>query len=498
MRTRRIVSRVLIAVCSIVAFIMASLGVGASATTQAAPTQLVGQASSLTDFNTTLTGSASDHTHTVAINVSWDSMIKTHVNVEISVYRGVGSLSHLNGSSYTFTLPVRDFTLTGNSASLDTHGDLGHVGHVSAHWTYTTKPNTSNCFGLSGGQHVIATGSATFNLSFPCDGSFSGQISGNNVDSDSATSSSAGKSNSAYSGLPSLFFTAVTAQHSSKGIDLEVLAYQFSGLGNFVFVSLGAGTSGNISSTANSAAAGLTQAEFGLTQYSHFATDTLKPGALTTGTNPVASLNYSGSLGAANIVWHAKSGGNSAFTMTMQGSCLNKALTGAQANTSVVFSTQEVSLSGSASVKTCMADKATFGSGDSGGMIHTHKGTAPAPGAGAGSGTGSGPGSGTSISSGSFAVSSASPADGATGVSLSAAISVTFNAPPGKVAQIILAEANNPAGVVMLPPPTISGNTITSAPPTPLKPNTQYKETVVAQGAAGGFVSYTTTFTTGS
>jgi len=475
------------------ALIVASIGVGASSVAQAAPTQLVGRASSLTDFTTTLTGPTADHKHTVGINVGWDTLTNTHVNVEVFVYRGIGTLSALNGSSYTFTLPARDFTLSNNSASLDTHADLGHYGHISAHWTYTTKPNTSNCFGVSGGQRVIATGSATFNLSFPCDGSYSGQISGNSIDSDSAGSSSAGKSNSAYSGLPSLFFTADLAhQHSSKGIDLEVIAYQLGSLGNFVFVSVGGGNGGTPSSPTGSVATGLTQ-------YAHFASDTLKPGAFSTGTTPVASLNYSGSLGTANIVWHAKGGNNSAFSMTMQGSCLNTALTGAQANTSVVFSTQETSLSGSANLKTCVADKATFGSGDSGVVIQTHKGTAPGSGgSGTGSGSGSSSGSGTSISSGSFAVSSATPANGATGVSLSAAISVTFNAPPGKVAQIILTEANNPAGVVMLPPPTVSGNTITSTPPAPLKPNTQYKETVIAQGAAGGFVSYIATFTTGS
>ncbi|MGH2344005.1 MAG: hypothetical protein ACRDG4_02185, partial [Chloroflexota bacterium] len=365
---RRFLRRAATAAFVTLALPLATLGTG-SAT--AAPAAMMGKAS-LSDFNTTLTGKTSDGKHTVAINVDWTSLIKTHVDVEISVDQGTGSLSALNGSSYTYTLPAHDFTLTSTSASLDTHGDLGKVGHITAHWTYVSKAETSNCFGSSTAQHVIASGSATFNLSFPCDGKVSGQISGNNVDSDSATSTSEGNSTSGFSGLPSLYFMAVTAEHSSGGVDLDVGAYQFGGLGKFVYVSVGAGNGGN-DDTSNNAKTGLTTAEFGLTQYSHFASDKLNSGVLTTGKNPAASLNYSGSLCKANIVWHAKSG--KAFNMTMQGSCLNKALTGSDAKAAVVFSTQEATVTGSAKIKACVSAGATFGAHDTGGVINTRKGT---------------------------------------------------------------------------------------------------------------------------
>jgi hypothetical protein len=492
----RLLSRAVLATLVAVILPFAAIGTGP---VNAGPAYMVGKAA-LSDFNTTLTGTTADGKHTVAINVNWDSLIKTHVNLVVSVDKGTGSLSALNGSSYTFTLPIKDFTLTANSAILDTHTDLGKFGHITAHWTYVTKSETTTCFSVSTTQHVIAAGSATFNLSFPCDGAIAGKISGSNVDSDNATQSSEGSRSSAYNGLPSLLFTAATAQHTSKGIDLEIGAYQFGSQGNIVYVSIGAGNGGNdaTSSTSTNAATGLTSTEFGLTQYSHFASDTLTRGSLTTGQNPAASLHYKGILGTANLVWHDKSGGN--FSITMQGNCLNKALTGDAAKASIVFSTQQATLSGSANVKTCVADTATFASTDSGGVISTHKGTAPAGGTtipGAPTPT-PGTGGGTSVGTGNFAVSNITPANGATGVSTSPTISVTFSGAPGKTVEVILIQANNPAGVVMLPPPSVSGNTITTTPATPLTANTEYKLTVVAQGAAGGFVTSNTTFTTGN
>jgi hypothetical protein len=294
-------------------------------------------------------------------------------------------------------------------------------------------------------------------------------------------------------------FTAVTAQHTGKGIDLVIGAYQFGSLGNIVYVSIGAGNGGNdaTSSTSTNAATGLTATEFGLTQYSHFASDKLNPGSLTTGQNPAASLRYKGALGTANVVWHSKAGGN--FSITMQGNCFDKALTGDAAKASIVFSTQQATLSGSANVKTCAADSATFGSTDTGGVISTHKGTAPAGGTTIPGVPTPTPGTGgTSVGTGNFALNSITPANGATGVSTSPTISVTFSGAPGKTVEVILIQADNPAGVVMLPPPTVSGNTITTTPATPLTANTGYKLTVVAQGAAGGFVTSNTTFTTGS
>ncbi len=493
----RFLSRAALAAFIAVIILFAAIGTGP---VSAGPVYMVGKAS-LSNFNTTLTGTTSDGKHTVAINVNWDSLIKTHVNVVVSVDKGTGSLSALNGSSYTFTLPVKDFTLTANSATLDTHTDLGKFGHITAQWTYVTKSETTTCFSVSTTQHVIAAGSATFNLSFPCDGAIAGKISGSNIDSDNATHSSEGSGSSAYSGLPSLLFTAVTAQHTSKGIDLEIGAYQFGSLGNIVYVSIGAGNGGNdaTSSTATNAATGLTSTEFGLTQYSHFASDKLSSGSLTTGQNPAANLRYKGVLGTANVVWHSKSGGN--FSVTMQGNCLNKALTGDAAKQSIVFSTQQATLTGSANVKTCVADTATFGSTDTGGVLSTHKGTAPAGGAtipGVPTPPASGAGGGGSVSTGGFAVSSVTPANGATGVSTSPTISVTFSSAPGTTVVFILTPSTNPAGTMVLQP-TVSGNTATATPSAPLTANTLYNLRITATGAtAGAIVSSATTFTTGS
>ncbi len=487
---RRIVSRAVIIALSLLAFPITSIGTGVHPTASAAPTQLVGRASALTDFNTTLFGPASDGKHTVSINVDWSTVLASQVDVRITIGKGTSLQSGVSGSTYTFTLPASDFHLGAGTASLDTQKDLGAFGHITAQWTFVTKneSNAVNCFGTSSSQHLIASGSADFKLSFPCAGSLSGKIAGTNIDSAAVTPTGSGNVNrSSFNGLSSIYFSGASASQSSKGLDLSVGAFSFGGQSNFLYVTVGAGNSANANQVAGN---GLTTSKFGLTNYSHFASDKLASGAFTS-TPGSASLNYRGALGTAQITWKGK---GSPFSLTMQGQCLSSSLTGAQATTTVVLASQEASLSGSAKVTACLSDKAGFRSTDTGTLINTHKGTTPAAGAGSGPGAGAGP----SISSGSFAVSSATPTDGATGVSTSAAISVTFNAAPGKVAQIILTEANNPTGIVMLPPPTVSGNTITSTPPTPLKPNTQYKETVVAQGAAGGFVSYTATFTTGS
>ncbi|HVA91985.1 MAG TPA: Ig-like domain-containing protein [Chloroflexota bacterium] len=490
---RRSMFRAILVAFTLLALPIASIGAGNRPSAHAAPAQISGRASSLTDFNTTLSGPTSDGKHMVSINVDWAQIESSHVNVEISVGKGTSLQSGITGSTYNFTLPVRDFQLGQGTASLDTHKDLGAYGHVSANWTFVTKneATTLGCFGSSNTQHLIASGSATFTLSFPCDGSFTGKLSGTNLDSDvvaPSNSSNNGK-NSSFNGLAGIYFSAASAQKSIKSGDLAVGAYTFGNLGSFIYVSLGAGNVGNSGSVGGN---GLTAAEFGLTQYSHFASDKLSSGAFTSSATG-ASLTYSGVLGKAKISWK---GTGSPFSISMVGHCLSSSLPSSQANSTVVMSSQEASVSGSAKVTACATERVTFASGDTGALINTHKGAASAPstGAGAAGGTGSGP----SISGGSFSVSSATPANGATGVSTTAAISVTFSGAPGKVVEIILTEANNPAGIVMLPPPTVNGNTITSTPPTPLKPNTEYKETVVAQGAAGGFVNYTATFTTGS
>lgn len=463
-----------------VVFPLAALGTGPG---QAASLHAAGQAG-LTTFYTTLMGPTADGKHVVTIGVNWNTAASTSVELTVTVNAKVGTstLSGLNGSSYTFTLPASDLSLGAGTASLDTHKHLGKYGRVTAHWTFVTKSETTNCFISATSQHVIASGSASFNLTFPCEGSVSGQISGNNIDATNPGSSQGRGSNSAQ-GLPSIYFTAASAIKTTKTSDFVVGAYSLSNLGSLLFVTIGSHAAG--------------QNAMGLTDASHFATDKLANGALTNSTGS-ETLHYQGSLGNAALTWKAS---GSPFSLSLQGRCLSASLPSAQASSTIAFSSQQAAVSGSAKLTACVSQSATFGAGDTGALISTHKGTAPttpavpgAPGATPPAGTGSG----TTISTGSFAVSSATPADGATGVPTNTAISVTFNAAPGKVAQIILTEANNPTGVVMLPPPTVNGSTITSTPPTPLQPNTEYKETVVAQGAAGGFVSYTATFTTGS
>jgi Bacterial Ig-like domain len=437
-------------------------------------------ANGVLDFDTTLTGLTSDKKDNVSVEVARNPGTKT-VEVTISV-----NGSQTQGSTYKFDLPSSDLVVNGKGAKLDTHKHLGAYGHITAQWIYTSKSKTiegsNSCTpGISSTvTRILATGSAQLSLSFPCDGNISAQLHGKNLDIDNGNAPGANSRATTNRGLTSIYFTGAFATRNTKTGRIGVGAYQMTGGPSLFFVSIGT------SSTATT----------GLVSSTHFASDTLPANGLTTGTNPAATLQYSGALGSATLQFTGK---GQSFSFTESGACVDPSASTADQAKSVSLSTSQTAVSGPVNLVACTTAKTTFGAGDSGVLISTSPATTTAPTAVPGT---------TPIvvptiptRSGTMSVVKLTPADGATGVSTSTPISVTLSATPknGQVTMILM-EADNPAGVVVLPPATYDPGTMTATttPATPLTANTKYKLTLVAVGASGGFVSSSTTFTTGS
>jgi hypothetical protein len=437
------------------------------------------------NFDTTLSGLTADKKNNVSVEVA-NNPGTSKVSVTISVN---GSQTQgLAGSTYQFDLPASDLVITATGAKLDTHKDLGKYGRITAQWTYTSRAKTiqgaNNCSpGVSTTvTRTLATASAKLSLTFPCDGAVNAQLHAKNVDIDSGAAP-ATSSNTGSRALSSIYFTGAFATRNTKAGQLGVGAYKMTNGPSLFFVSIG---------TSSTAAVGLVNS-------THFASDKLPSNGLTTGANPAATLQYRGTLGSAKLQF-ARSG--QSFSFTSSGACVYPGASAADQAKSVTLSTLQASVSGPVNLVACTTAKTTFGSGDTGVLISTSAAAANAP-----TPTPLPGGVATPItvptipSTGGMTVVKLTPADGATGVSTTAPISVTLSAAPkNNQVTMILTEVNNPAGVVVLPPPTYDPATMTATttPLAPLTPNTQYKLTLVAVGAAGGFVSSSTTFTTGS
>jgi hypothetical protein len=81
-------------------------------------------------------------------------------------------------------------------------------------------------------------------------------------------------------------------------------------------------------------------------------------------------------------------------------------------------------------------------------------------------------------------VTSSSPANCATGVSTTPAISVTFSAAPGNVVLMLmqLDASGQPAGQPMMLTPQVSGTTISATPPSTLQSGTVYQLMITQMG----------------
>jgi hypothetical protein len=428
------------------------------------------------NFNAALTGMTSNKRYTINLEVSRDAV---DGSVQLTVLAFSAATQHPSGSTYTFTLPASDLSVTTKGATLDTHTDLGSYGHVSASWSYTSHSTTvQNASACTGGltttvQHTLATASAILTLTFPCEGKLSAYLSGTNLDVTQGALPPAAAGSSTTSLVHSLYFTAAIATKSTKTGTISVGGYTAGGRSLLLVSQTIKGSTGK-----------------GLTSSTHFSSDTLQARALTTGVNPAAVLHYQGALGTANLTFTGKS---QAFSITMPAICINPTAKGATRNTSLSVKTAQAAVSGTVSLSACGAVKATFGAGDIGSIMTT----SPVSG-GSGAGPTSG-GPGTSFGS-EISVTKVSPPDGATNVPTTTSFSVVLSAAPkNSHVMMIVTEANNPRGIVMLPPPTFDAatKTATTTPATPLKPNTRYKLQVIVTGT-GAFAQSTSYFTTGA
>jgi Bacterial Ig-like domain len=443
------------------------------------------------DFDTTLLGTTKDRKHKIQLEVAREPGDKL-VEVTISVLSSGNSSA--TGSSYAFTIPASDLTVTSRGAKLDTHSHLGAYGHITAQWKYISSPSIirtdSSCNPAPSASYtqVMAVASATLDLTFPCDGVVKTTLHAESVAVNTgsvplATNTMPGSTQSFYQ---SLYFSGNLALKSAGNKQLVVGSYTFDTGTSVLVVGVDSPGSGTI----------------GLTRADHFATDSLAPSALTTHGGS-SSLQYSGALGTANLTFTRK---GQQFSLERPAKCVDpNASTQDQAKL-LTISTAQASVAGKANVTACVTVKATFGASDMGTDLATSAGTAggtgggltlPTPPAIVGIGT---PLPTPPTIGGAMHITNVIPADGSTGVSTTPQISATLSAAPspGQV-NFLVTGADNPTLIGVVPPPTYdaASKTETSTPITALQPNTRYRLMVVA-GSSTGVATSITTFTTGS
>jgi hypothetical protein len=451
-------------------------------------------ASSTVSFDTTISGITSDKHHVVSVEVQrYDA---NHTVILTITIHGSKSLKGTS-SIYQFSLPAGDLTVTRNlhprMAHLDTHQHLGQYGHITASWTYGTKGATLQTFNASGCAAIgaaptttvtrfIASGSATLDLTFPCEGAIRAQLKGANLNIDSGQALALALSGGSIPGLGSnLYFTTTAALRRTGTKQIVVGGFKIGNGPASIFVS---------SSTDTHAATGLVST-------THIASDTMPASSLSNPTATSAKLVYNGVLGTANLTF-ARAG--QSVNVNRAAGCVNPQAS--DKATLVSVQTTAGGVAGSASLAACGTVAVTFHTGDMGivavvgapsaSTSVTPVVTAPTPASGNG---------GAIVSIGGLGITSISPANGTTGVSTSPVIRAIFTGTLelDKVT-VLLIEAGNPAGIVMLPPPTLdaASNSISTTAAIALKPNTMYKLLVSALNNTGGMTSSNSTFTTGS
>ncbi|MDB5058880.1 MAG: hypothetical protein JWO59_2352 [Chloroflexi bacterium] len=451
-------------------------------------------ASSSVSFDTTISGITSDKHHVVSVEVQRNDANHTVV-LTITVH---GSKTQKGASSsYQFSLPAGDLTVTRNlhprTAHLDTHQHLGQYGHITASWTYGTKGATLQTFNASGCTAIgaastttitrfIASGSAMLDLTFPCEGAIRAQLKGTNLNIDSGQALALALNGDGIQGLgANLYFTTTAALRRTGTKQIVVGGFKISNGPASIFVSTSTDT----------------HAATGLVNTTHIASDAMPAGGLSNPTSSSAKLVYNGVLGSANLTF---SRAGQSVSVNRAAGCVNPQAS--DKATLVSVQTAGGDVAGSASLAACGTVAVTFHAGDVGIVAVTGAPsastsvtpvvTAPTPVPGNG---------GAIVSIGGLGITSISPTNGATGVSTSPIIHAIFTGTlePNKIT-VLLIEAGNPAGIVMLPPPTLdaASNSISTTPAIALKPNTSYKLLVSALNSSGGMTSSNSTFTTGS
>jgi hypothetical protein len=497
---------------------LASLVVLAAATLAwplQAPAQHVSAAAgipSASDFDTTLTGSSTPVLHgqkyMVTLQVTRQPGDKT---VQLSISLNAGGLTNIKGSSYTFMIPAKDLTVSaGKSASLDTRKDLGAYGRITAKWTFTPStaatptatPTADACnpYATGGGNitRINASYTATISLNFPCEHAVQGTLAGTTeIDNGGIPATSSSTS------VSSLTYKAAMASQAATKQTISVIGYRMGDGSGTIMVSV------TLPSNAST----------GLTNSQHFAMDKIvAPASSLSIANSTATIAYSGVLGSAKLAFNGR---GSPYSLSRPVKCYNPNASKADLAKSVQTSISQATVSGPVNMTACVPVKTTFVlpdpkkgvTGDTGtiiSMVLTSQPSSSIPTVAVTPPAGTTPVAGqntpTTGAGGTVTVTSSTPANGATGVSLTPSFSITLSAaPPGPMMMVVMPAAS-PTGMsgmkpVMPVPATFdSSNTAagTLAPGMTLDPNTQYQLQLRSLTNPTGAPVATVTFTTGA
>jgi hypothetical protein len=471
-------------------------------------------AGTTTSFDTTIAGLTTDKHHRVAVEVQRGDT--TQIVLLTITVQSVKAASAGRGI-YQFSVPAADLTVTTNARSpskltavLDTHQDLGQYGHISATWTYGVKGtplqifDPANC--LLGNIALAATitrtdasGSATLNLTFPCEGAIQAQLQGANLAIDRGRALAIASSLDGIPGLgATLSFTLALADYQTSTNQVGVAGVRIKN-GPTLLVVL---TSSPPTQPGQSTRV---PAGIGLVGTIHSAVVTMPADALTNPTAHSTDIVYSGVLGSANL--HLAQSGT-VFHYRQTVGCLNPEVSETDKGRSVAEQGNSAAVTGSISLAACGTITHTFpsnGSPYAGGVVTTSgPNRAPAVTAVLPASTpvpGIGSGASANVGTGGLAIIGVSPADGATGVSTSPIIRAIFSGTPDpSQVTFLLMESVSPTAMVMLPAPTFNAGSDSSAttPAVALKPNTAYRLVISATNSSGGVAGSISTFTTGN
>ncbi len=338
-------------------------------------------------FYTDLQGAIYDNNKTVIghvyLSVTKDADSST-IDLDVSVTNASNSAT----GSYIFRVPATtDLTLAPKGkttissaqpyfAVLDTGTDAYDKtdpkntikNHIVVDWTYQSASpvniQADPCTGTKASTaiQVVTTATATVDLPYPCDGATGVTVSGSaNLDS---------------ARLPVkyeyqdkvIYYTTVTAIKVLSGLPTASTTATKGPMKSLMVMGSKRGTATSLTVYETTAMS----VDVGLQYEMQMATDDKSASTLTTGGGHAATLNYSGNLGTADLVFD----GSSSTTPTT-GTCVNPNAVKGDLSKPVDKVDTQGTVSGPVDLKLCSAEiKATYGTGDIGSVTAYQKGSA--------------------------------------------------------------------------------------------------------------------------
>lgn len=422
-------------------------------------------------FASSFGGSSSDGKRQVRLVVARSVL---NGAVQLAVTLTAGAAKPQRTSTYTFTVPSRDLQVTASGATLDTHGDLGSYGHIAAKWVYqgTTSQRSAICgvAAVTPGPRTVATVSATLSLHLPCEGAVSATltVAAVGIDRIAAPASSTPVGRGLFT-VRSL----VAKQQGRTAVAVGTYSYR-------------SGDSLVVASLATSY-----PASSRLIAETHSGIDMVTAASGSLSVSPTGStLHYRGALGSVDLSARAQGlpGATSAPAGCYDGSGI------VDRSMQVRVTTAQAAVTGSASLTICASARATFGAGDIATVTSTGV-TAPQP--SATPSTSSGP----ATASGAIRIVRTVPANGASGVSTTGALRITFSSDPlPKGILLFVHPKKSPGSYVLVTTPIYDAatRTATSRPVRPFRPNSTYLVQIYALDARRQSSYDSFTFTTGA